>query len=210
MANNTPKPPGKNSGGYGNEILYRMCQEQPKHKSINIISSKIWIIGRAYAAAIERRKGKPIRKGEDFCQKKAAPAIKKSKIDKWIEAVSDIHKLTEENLKRSLECHKKVTDLFKKITGMEKRSLASKYLHFHVPSAFFIYDSRASKRIKEVIGEKNLHFEDQSHSNHPGKYDKEYATFCTRCICYRNALEKKSGKKVTPRMLDMKLLGYKF
>src|ERR1019366_2260152 len=125
----------------------RMCEKEPKHEDIDIISSKVWIIGRAYAAAIERgvvgkfRRG--LKPGEDFHQKKAAPAIKKSKIDKWIEAVSDIPRLTEENLKRSLECHKRMTDLFKKITGMEKRSLASKYLHFHASNAFFIYDSRA-------------------------------------------------------------------
>ena len=205
MTNATSKSFRENAGGYGNEILYRMCEEQPKHQSINIISSKVWIIGRAYAAVIERRIGKPIRKGEDFCQRKAAPAIKKSKIDKWIEAISDIHRLTEKNLKRSLECHKKVTDLFKEITGMEKRSLASKYLHFHARDAFFIYDSRASKAVRRNI--KRLPAEKQLR---PHGFDNEYADFCARCLIYRDTLEKESGKKVTPRMLDMKLLDYKF
>jgi hypothetical protein len=212
MANNTSKPRRENAGGYGNKILYRMCEEQPKHKSINIISSKLWIIGRAYAAAIERGAGKKFRKGlkpgEDFCQKKAAPAIKKEKIDKWIDAVSDIPRLTKENLEKSLECHKKVTDLFKKITGKKKRSLASKYLHFHAPYAFFIYDSRAKKRvgqeIEKLFSKKNLRFD------YPKNYDPGYASFCARCIFYRDILEKKLRKKITPRMLDMKLLGYKF
>jgi hypothetical protein len=39
--------------GYGNEVLCRMCDERPEHKVKDIIASKIWIIGRAYAATIE-------------------------------------------------------------------------------------------------------------------------------------------------------------
>ena len=41
---------------YGNSVLYRMCKEQPEHKDIDVIVGKIWLIGRSYAAAIERRK----------------------------------------------------------------------------------------------------------------------------------------------------------
>jgi hypothetical protein len=40
----------KDAGGYGNQILYRMCQEQPLHTDTDVISGKIWLIGRAYAA----------------------------------------------------------------------------------------------------------------------------------------------------------------
>jgi hypothetical protein len=102
MKNNASKPRGKYDGGYGNEILYRMCERKPKHEDINIISSKVWIIGRAYAAAIERGVKKEFRTGlkpgEDFHQKIAAPAIKKAKIDKWIKSVSGIRRLTKENL----------------------------------------------------------------------------------------------------------------
>ena len=206
MAKKTVKPRGKDAGGYGNEILYRMCEEQPKHKSINIISSKIWIIGRAYAAAIERGAGKKIKKGEDFCQKQAAPAVRDSEIDKWIKSVSSINRLTSENIVKSLRCHQNVMRLFKRITGgATKRSLASKYLHFHAPHAFFIYDSRANRKVRQHI--KRLPPERQLRSH---DFDNEYATFCARCLCYRDMLEKRLRKKVTPRMLDMKLLGYTF
>lgn len=41
---------------YGNSVLYRMCEEEPEHKEIDVIVGKIWLIGRSYAAAIERRK----------------------------------------------------------------------------------------------------------------------------------------------------------
>jgi hypothetical protein len=71
--------------------------------------------------------------------------------DDWIETVSDINELTNENIERSLECHKKVLALFKKATRLDRRSFVSKYLHFHAPNAFFIYDSIANRRVKEAI-----------------------------------------------------------
>jgi hypothetical protein len=42
-------------------------------------------------------------------------------------------------------------DLFAAITQREKRSLASKYLHFHVPHVFYLYDSRARRAITKVV-----------------------------------------------------------
>ena len=41
---------------FGNGILYDMCAIYPAHKSVDQIVAKIWLIGRSYAAAIERRK----------------------------------------------------------------------------------------------------------------------------------------------------------
>jgi hypothetical protein len=41
-----------------------MCREEPLHSNPEIVSGKIWLIGRAYAAAVERmapfvRKARP-------------------------------------------------------------------------------------------------------------------------------------------------------
>ena len=44
--------------GYGNETLYKMCKDRPLHDDVDTISSKLWIIGRSYAASIERKAGK--------------------------------------------------------------------------------------------------------------------------------------------------------
>jgi hypothetical protein len=210
MARTASKRFRETAGGYGNQILYRMCADQPKHDDVEIISSKIWIIGRAYAAAIERKVGKRfkkgLKKGDDFCQKKVAPIVNKSEIDEWIRGVSHLHKARRENLYEILECHKNVTDLFKKAAGLNRRSLASKYLHFHVPKVFFIYDSRANRQIKKIV--KKLNFKSQLKFDRK-KHDKEYAIFFEQCIFYREHLEK-TGKEFSPRMLDMKLLKYKF
>ena len=40
----------------GNEVLYSLCKNHPKHDADDAIIAKIMIIGRTYAAAIERRK----------------------------------------------------------------------------------------------------------------------------------------------------------
>lgn len=191
--------------GYGNAVLYRMCREQPKHESIDIISSKIWIIGRAYSATIERGAGKRMKEDKNFNQEIVAPAIRKSGIDGWIARVSSIKRLTTENFEESLNCHKKLTDLFKQITGINKRSLASKYLHFHAPYAFFIYDSIANRRVKEELRTTKRRL------SYPDGYDNEYAAFSVRCMYYRDEiLEKRLHARVTPRKLDMTLLNYQF
>ena len=43
---------------YANSILYEMCSKTPLHNDADVIVGKIWLIGRSYAAAIERRKNK--------------------------------------------------------------------------------------------------------------------------------------------------------
>lgn len=50
---------------YGNSVLYRMCEENPEDKQIDVIVGKIWLIGRSYATAIERRKNAVVA-GDDF------------------------------------------------------------------------------------------------------------------------------------------------
>ena len=42
----------------GNKVLYDLCRERPLHTDTQAVLAKIWLIGRAYAAAIERRKNK--------------------------------------------------------------------------------------------------------------------------------------------------------
>ena len=40
----------------GNKVLYDLCANNFTHDNKSNIISKVWLIGRAYAAAIERRK----------------------------------------------------------------------------------------------------------------------------------------------------------
>ena len=60
---------------FGNSILYRMCQENPYHDREDVVIGKIWLIGRSYAAAIERRKNSDDFIGDEFYYKAVAPKM---------------------------------------------------------------------------------------------------------------------------------------
>ncbi|EGR1425131.1 hypothetical protein D8X77_17940 [Vibrio vulnificus] len=181
--------------GYGNEVLYRMCAEKPLHNDIDVIASKLWIIGRSYSASIERKAG------SNFDIRDAAEIIRKSKIDSKIANITVIERPDLNNLNVILETHSYFLKLLKEATGIEKRSLASKYLHFHAPKAVFIYDSIANREIRARLKGRRFPIS--------GKHDKEYTAFCHRAIYYRdNVFEQQIGALTTPRRLDMHLLGY--
>jgi threonyl-tRNA synthetase len=47
-----------NNDIYGNQILYDMCKQCPTHTDKDKFASKMWLIGRTYAASPERHQGK--------------------------------------------------------------------------------------------------------------------------------------------------------
>jgi len=134
---------------FANEVLYNLCESNSAHTQNDIIVAKVWLIGRSYAAAIERGRKKGKLDSEEYYAKEVAPIIKDSEIDVWLGELSD-QNLSPNPFAKVVEVHGKLTDLFKKISGKADRSLASKYLHFHKRNAFFIYDSRAAKAISHI------------------------------------------------------------
>lgn len=176
-----------------------MCANYPHHKSIDQIVAKIWLIGRSYAAAIERRKNAK-EYNEDFYTEKVGPVMMKSGIDRWIAEINRFRFPTLDNIEDILDVHGSLMNLIKKMTGMEKRSLASKYLHFHKPNLFFIYDSRAMESIRKLIPPSKNKFSVRSN------IDMEYAKFCLRCIDLREKIKGKYNMYLTPRELDNILL----
>lgn len=182
---------------FGNQVLYDLCASHPHHKNDDEIIAKVWLIGRSYAAAIERRRNKTSTDGDDFYENKVSPEIKKSDIDIWFKELSTS---SVNNVSIALKTHKDVTDLFKNISGHDKRSLASKYLHFHFPDRFYIYDSRAHNGIKMLTdGIGRL-------PNQLNQFDDVYARFFLRCKALNNEIIGIFGRKLSPRELDKVLL----
>jgi hypothetical protein len=182
----------------GNQVLYDLCFQHPFHKSHQEIIAKVWLIGRSYAAALERRKNKsPDSVGDLFYEDKAAPKIKSSEIDSWLNSLKD-----DSIPERAIEIHAKLTNLFFDISELEKRSLASKHLHFHVPDLFFIFDSRAMAAIRKVTpsAEKSLP------SLSPKESDSCYANFYSRCLWLQENIREQIGRKPSPREIDKILL----
>lgn len=186
-----------------NNTLYDLCKQYPKHNNNEEIIAKVWTIGRTYSAAIERRKSGGKFQGDDFYVDRVAPHIIKSPIDEWFFSLKDIESLDQDSLTLILETHCKVTNLFEDITNdkkNKKRSLSSKYLHFHFPELFFIYDSRAEKGVKklsEITGRAR---------RYDGVADNVYRKFCEKCLIVRDHIKEQYGKTLTPRQLDKLLL----
>jgi len=175
----------------GNSVLYKLCAEYPGHADADVILAKTWLIGRAYAAALERRRNADVL-GDAFYMK-VAREFRSARLDGWFRDPGG-------NQQEAIETHKKLTDLLQRITGFEKRSFASKYLHFHFPSQFYIYDSRAAKSARKLV---RL---DRGRSR-SGEEDADYADFFSRC----EQISKHIGDlikrpTISPRQVDKVLL----
>jgi hypothetical protein len=80
------------------------------------------------------------------------------------------------------------------------RALASKYLHFHVPRLFFIYDSRAvegMRAVSQIVGRV---------SSYSSSGDKEYSSFAEKCSRLRKYCKAEFGAELSCRQLDNLLL----
>ncbi len=186
---------GASAWDLGNRTLYDLCQNHPGHNTTEEIIAKIWLIGRSYAASIERRRNAD-QFGDGFYEATVAPTVKESAIDEWLTGISN------DDVANTVVIHKKLMDLFASITGgLEKRSLTSKYLHFHKPGAFFIYDSRARQAITKVVPRLN-----QLPKLPAAQFDKEYKDFVRRCLWLRSEISSKHGVILTPREIDKLLL----
>lgn len=183
----------------GNDVLYKLCRDHPMHEETSAIIAKVWLIGRSYAVAIERRRVKR-ETNDSFYAEIVAPRMRNSGIDSWISEAKRLRGHSDEAVTVMLATHAKVTQLFGKISGLNKRSLASKYLHFHVPKLFYIYDTRAVQAMSAF----SSHLGHMSSRGRTG--DKEYRRFVERCLRLRALVQTRLGLSLTPRELDKMLL----
>ena len=182
----------------GNKILYNMCSSYPLHTESEEIRAKIWLIGRSYAAAIERRKTKQDINDNfyDVVIKEFIQFNKEKNLDGRLEKLKS-QKFNEECLNEMLLLHYDLTRFFFNLTKLEKRSLASKYLHFHSP-IFPIYDTRAKDSINKVV---------KGNIKIPKIIgDKEYSKFCHKILFLYNYIKEMTGGEVSLRDIDRYLV----
>jgi hypothetical protein len=182
----------------GNQVLYDLCSEHPRHDRADVIIAKVWLIGRSYSAAIERRKENQDNRGEIFYESNVAPSISSSEIDRWLD---EIRNSPSADRKPALVAHGRLTELFRSITGLDKRSLASKYLHFHIPDRFYIFDQRAQAAARRLMPRVRVARE----AIVPGS-DPQYVRFSICCGEIRTEAKRISGRDISPRDLDKILL----
>lgn len=78
-------------------------------------------------------------------------------------------------------------------------SLVSKYLHFHFPNLFYIYDSRAVTSLRKFQKSKRV-------SLPQCEFDKEYATFFVKLHSWQQEILEKTDVDLKPREMDRILL----
>jgi hypothetical protein len=186
----------------GNQVLYDLCRNHPRHDNDAEIVAKVWLIGRAYAAALERGRANvagPDVSNDAFYTERVTHALRESDLDSRLKALENTEETDAASFVRVLETHAYVVRLFEKLTGKGKRSLASKYLHFHRPSVFFIYDSRA------VAGIRLLALPRQA-IDVPATADRAYAQFVRAALGLRERVSSEFGVRLNPRQLDRLLL----
>ena len=102
-------------------------------------------------AQVKRFWDKAKKENKDIHEVIAAGIAKSNELDGWLASINDVKHVDMDNLGRVLAIHRQFIELLKKLTGGERatrRSFASKYLHFHNPNAFFIFDTRAESEIR--------------------------------------------------------------
>jgi hypothetical protein len=184
----------------GNEVLYRLCREYPDHSEDEAIIAKVWLIGRSYAAAIERRKERGEFSSDAYYCNRVAPMVRQSSIDKWFNVLRNDQTNAHD---KNVEAHKHLTDLFSEISGLGKRSLASKYLHFHFPQRFFIYDARASECVRRLRRQLDIRSRPLPRNS---ASDPIYGVFYDECLELTRVIGQRIGQALSPRGFDKLLL----
>ncbi|GEN76918.1 hypothetical protein [Chryseobacterium hagamense] len=188
---------------FGNEILYKMCEENFGHKKDECILAKVLFIGRIYSASIERRRTKDNEINDNFYINRVVPTFRQSEIDTYLTQLKNFKTLEIKNLKYVLETHYYLTKTIKEITQLDKRSLVSKYLHFHLPELFFIYDTRAVAALKNFVSKVPNNFKPFIKLEN---IDAEYAKFFCKCFILKAEIEKQFNIKLSNRQLDNLLI----
>lgn len=193
---------GKDPWGVGNQTLYDLCRRNPGHTETDVIVAKVWLIGRAYSASIERGRGnaKETSLSNDRFYTTAVPAaIRKSGLDDWLARLPAVGQDDSSAVSATLKVHGLLVRVFQRLTGLQKRSLASKYLHFHRPDLFFIHDSRASSTLRKLAIPSEA-------IDVPAQADPEYVRFVAAVVGLRRYVRSSFGITMTPRELDRLLL----
>ncbi|WP_224823414.1 hypothetical protein [Cognatishimia sp. MH4019] len=158
-------------GPFENHVLYAMTHKHLLHDGCFVTMGKIMAIGRIYAADPFRHAPRPHSHRRKALYEGLAHALKDKGLDKMLADIGPLETLTTEAdvqidsdmlFQRITQCHAELvkiicsvkhdwaltggapeTTALWKFAHAQNISFASKYLHFHRPNAFPIYDSIA-------------------------------------------------------------------
>jgi hypothetical protein len=165
--------------------LYDLCFMYRHHRRDEIVADKLRLITRLYTDSLSWP-------GKAFCAESTAHNLTQSPVDHWFGAISTAEHLDSGLL---LELHKRLMGVFSDISEDEARSLASKYLHFHFPELFFVYDTRIATAI-------SLLMEGDCGFLALAEFDPAYGRFHACCRKLTERITPLVGRRLSPRELD--------
>lgn len=184
----------------GDKMLLNMCRDNPGHTDVGVIASKIWIIGRAYSASLERHMRDDVDSTDAFLL--AGAELQGVDIDEHLESAREQKACFRTAPTLALRIHKLVLDKLCNVTRRDPRSLCSKYLHFHKENLFPIYDQRAWVAIKQVTP----HGSKVKPIQCDFTPDYGYADFAKRVYWLLGEIEGRFNVKLSLRQVDHLLL----
>lgn len=164
--------------------LYELCFMHRHHFQDEIVADKLRMIVRLCAEHGFHVHG--------FSPEFAAHRLGQSGVDRWFAGLATAEQL---DLARVFEMHKRVMDVFVDQPEELARSLASKYLHFHFPELFFIYDSRVAQAAFQLGGGECGYLS-------RAEFDADYGRFFACCRKLTERLSGMAGRRLNPRELD--------
>ncbi|MGA2464243.1 MAG: hypothetical protein ABSH06_07825 [Thermodesulfobacteriota bacterium] len=166
------------------QVLYEMCRRWLNHKNLGIVQAKVRIIGRVYAAGLERKGKRDKSKG---VYETVAEILHRNQawIDSGIDELNRLKRLSEPSYERILCLHGDIVKLLRKETRskLNFRSFVSKYLHFHIPIVP-LFDSVASYTINRPDWYPWKKFKEHTSIPMSEKYDPVYCKFFNLFLLY--------------------------
>lgn len=184
----------------GNEWLYKLCETYPAHTVTAQVAAKIWLIGRAYSAAAERGvagKGQADKYIVELSQRFIA-----RKADRHLQRLPKPMADFRKHLDQVVDVHHSIEAIFSNEDELGRISLTSKYLHFHRPDLFPIYDSRTSSAIAQITPDSRFSGYEVSSGHATSRYGK----FTVRTAWLLDQMAAVLGYTPTLRQLDNLLL----
>jgi hypothetical protein len=184
--------------GLIDEVLYGLCREHPGHDDRRAVTAKLAMVGRVYAAGLERRVTPP--PGQQAIVVIADYILEHgNEVDDIIQALGSVDEpLDSAAMATIVEQHGRLTELLREVATDHKapRSFASKYLHFHRPMVP-IYDEYARQAITRQVRWESSYapFSPPSHA------DRDYWDYCVRFFRLYDSC-RQTGTAATVKELD--------
>jgi hypothetical protein len=165
--------------------LYDLCFMHRHHRRDEVVADKLRLLTRLYADS-------PSWPAKGFSAEATAHNLTRSHVDHWFGAITTAEEL---DVSLLLELHRHLMKVFRDLSDEEARSLASKYLHFHFPELFYVYDTRIATALSLLMhGDCGfLALAD---------FDPAYGRFHACCRKLTERITPLVGRRLSPRELD--------